>query len=71
MTEEEVLKMWRNGISKHKIAELYRRRYNQRIRLIRLEVVNRHAGRFISNKEALRYIELIIYRYVMLERRWK
>lgn len=65
MSEEEVLQLWESGISKHKISEIYKRRYNQRIRLIRLEVVNRHAGKLISSYEALNYVERIIYKEVM------
>lgn len=64
MSENEVLNLWKSGLSKHKVAEIYRRRYNQQIKVIRAEVVNRHAGRFISNYEALAVIERIIYKYI-------
>ncbi len=64
MNENEVLQLWRSGLSKHKVAEIYRRRYNQQIKLIRAEVVNRHAGRFISSYEALAVVEKIIYKYI-------
>lgn len=64
MSENEVLELWKSGLSKHKVAEIYRRRYNNQIKLIRAEVVNRHAGRFISNYEALATVERIIYKYV-------
>lgn len=43
MSENEVLNLWRSGLSKHKVAEVYKRRYNQQIKVIRAEVVNRHA----------------------------
>ena len=43
MSENEVLNLWRSGLSKHKVAEIYKRRYNQQIKVIRAEVVNRHA----------------------------
>jgi len=65
MNENEVLQLWKSGLSKHKVAEIYRSRYNQRIKLIRAEVVNRHAGRFISSYEALTVVEKIIYKEVM------
>lgn len=65
MNENEVLQLWKSGLSKHKVAEIYRRRYNQQIKLIRAEVVNRHAGRFISGYEALAVVERIIYKEVM------
>ncbi len=64
MSENEVLNLWKSGLSKHKVAEIYKRRYNQQIKVIRAEVVNRHAGRFISNYEALAVIERIIYKYI-------
>lgn len=65
MNENEVLQLWRSGLSKHKVAEIYKRRYNQQIKLIRAEVVNRHSGRFISSYEALAVVERIIYKEVM------
>lgn len=67
MSENEVLNLWKSGLSKHKVAEIYRRRYNQQIKVIRAEVVNRHAGRFISSYEALAVVEKIIYKEVMKE----
>jgi len=64
MTEREILKLWKSGLNKHKLAEIYRRRYNQKIKIIRAEMVNRHAGRYISNYEALAHVENIIYKEV-------
>lgn len=64
MSENEVLQLWKSGLSKNKVAEIYRRRYNQQIKVIRAEVVNRHAGRFISSYEALAVVEKIIYKEV-------
>ena len=68
MTEQEVIKLWRSGLSKNKLAEIYKREYNNRIKIIRLEVRNRHAGRFITNYEALAYIERIISKYLKAEK---
>lgn len=65
MSENEVLQLWKSGLSKHKVAEIYKRRYNQQIKLIRAEVVNRHSGRFISSYEALAVVERIIYKEVI------
>ena len=62
MNENEVLQLWQSGLSKHKVAEIYKSRYNQQIKLIRAEVVNRHSGRFISSYEALAVVERIIYK---------
>ena len=69
MSENEIIKLWRSGLSKTKVAEIYKRRYNQNIKLIRAEVVNRHAGRFISYMEALAMVERIIYKEVI--KKWE
>lgn len=65
MLEEEIIKLWKSGLSKTKVAEIYKRRYNQNVKLIRSEVVNRHAGKFISYMEALAVVERIIYKEVI------
>lgn len=65
MNENEVLQLWKSGLSKNKVAEIYKRRYNQQIKLIRAEVVNRHAGRFINSYEALAVVEKVIYKEVI------
>ncbi len=66
MSENEIIQLWRSGLSKHKVAEIYKRRYNQQIKLIRAEVVNRHSGRFISSYEALAVVERMIYKYIKM-----
>lgn len=65
MSENEVLDLWKSGLSKNKVAEIYKRRYNQQIKLIKAEVVNKHSGRFISSYEALAIVERIIYKEVI------
>lgn len=65
MLEEEIIQLWRSGLSKTKVAEIYKRRYNQHIKLIRAEVVNRHAGKFISYMEALAVVERVIMKELM------
>ena len=64
MEEQEILKLWRSGIDKNRLAEIYKRRHNQYIRIIRASVRHRHDGRLINNKEALYVIERVIYRNV-------
>lgn len=64
MREQEIISLWRSGLSKNKVAEIYRRRYNEAIKMIRLEMHNRHKGRFINNYEALSVVEKIIYEEV-------
>ena len=64
MTEEEIINLWKRGLSKNKVAEKYRREYNQQIKIIRSNVKHRYAGRYISNYDALYQIERIIYKYL-------
>lgn len=64
MRDEEILKLWRSGLSKYKVAEIYKRRYNQQIRIIRLEPRNRHSGRMINSYEALSRVENVILKEV-------
>lgn len=64
MNEKEILQLWKSGLSKNKVAEIYRRNYNQDIKIIRAEMHNRHEGRFISNFEALRKVEETIIKYL-------
>ena len=61
MTEKEILIKWRQGLSKELLAKIYRREYNQRIKIIRSSVRHRHDGRLITKYEALSYVERIIY----------
>ena len=64
MNEVRILNLWKQGLSKNKIAELYKREYNHEIKLIRMTVRNRHAGKYITSYEALNRIEIIIYKYL-------
>ena len=64
MNEKEIIEKWTRGLSKDQLAKIYRRQYNQNIRIIRAEVRNRHSGRFITNYEALRHVEHVIYKYL-------
>lgn len=69
MIDKEIIKLWREGLSKYKLAEMYRSRYNHRIRIIRSEMRNRHAGRYISNYEALAVVEKAILNYLENQRK--
>lgn len=64
MDEKEIIQKWKSGLSKNKLALIYKRQYNQQIKIIRLEMKNRHSGKFITNYEALVYVEKIIYKYL-------
>lgn len=69
LIDKEIIKLWRSGIGKEKLAEIYKRIYNHRIKIIRSEMRNRHAGRYISNFEALAYIEKTILNYLENQRK--
>lgn len=64
MDEYEVLKLWKKGLSKYTVAKIYRRVYNEKIKLLRLDLRNRYAGKLISNYDALAYVEEVIYKYI-------
>ncbi len=59
MRDEEIIKFWRSGLSKYQVAEIYRREYNQRIKIVRYDRRHRHE-RFMTKYEALAYVERII-----------
>ena len=69
MQDKEIIEKWKAGLSKNKLAEIYRREYNQQIKIIRSSVRHRHDGTFISNYEALAKVENIIYRYLKESRK--
>lgn len=64
MTNKEIIEIWKLGLSKNKIAEIYKRKYNQEVKKIRSQVRHRHDGKFISNYEALFHIERVIYEFL-------
>lgn len=70
MESNRILSLWRSGLSKNKIAEIYRREYNNEIKLIRMTVRNRHEGKYISNYEALSRVEQVIYEYIRRRYKW-
>lgn len=64
MTDKKIIELWKAGLSKNKLALIYKRQYNQQIRIIRSEVRHRHSGKFITSYEALAYVERVIYKYL-------
>lgn len=64
MNKDRILSLWRSGLSKNKIAEIYKREYNNEIKLIRMTVRNRHEGKYITSYDALARVEQVIYEYV-------
>lgn len=64
MQDKEIIDKWKQGLTKNQLAKQYRREYNMQIRNIRSEVRHRHSGHFITNYEALAYVERVIYKYL-------
>ena len=64
MQEKEIIAKWKSGLSKNQLATMYKRQYNQEIKIIRASIRHRHDGRYISNYEALAYVERVIYKYL-------
>lgn len=65
MNEQEILELWKSGIDKIQLAEIYKRRHNQQVKVIRASMRHRHDGRFISKYEALAVVERVIYKSIM------
>lgn len=59
MTDKEILKLWHSGYTRLNLAKIYMRRYNEQVKIIRLDIKNRHT-RFITYKEALNRVERIL-----------
>lgn len=70
MQDKEIIEKWKAGLSKNKLAEIYRREYNQQIKIIRATMKHRHDGKYISNYEALAKVESVIYRYLKEGKIW-
>lgn len=68
MSEQEILDLWKKGINKIQLAEIYKRRYNQQIKIIRASVRHRHDGKFITSYEALSVVERVIYKSILKEK---
>lgn len=64
MQESEIIWLWKKGLSKNKLALMYKREHNRQIGVIRSSVRHRHDGRMISFYEALEVMERAIYRFV-------
>ncbi len=63
MNEEEILKIWKQGLNKNKVAKIYMRQFNQRIKIIRLDMKHRHE-KFMTYYEALARVENLIMKEI-------
>ena len=68
MRQNEIIEKWKQGLSKELLAKMYKRQYNQQIKIIRSSLENRHKGKYITNYEALNYIENVIYKYIRINK---
>ena len=64
LKEKEIKIKWKQGLSKKQSTTMYKKQYNQEIKIIRSSVRHRYDGRYISNYEALAYVEKVIYKYL-------
>ena len=71
MSEQEILELWKSGIDKIQLAEIYKRRHNQQVKVIRASMRHRHDGRFISRYEALATVERTIYKSIVRRKKGK
>lgn len=63
MNEEEIITLWKQGLNKNQVAKIYMRQYNQRIKIVRLDMKHRHE-RFMTYYEALAKIENLIIKEI-------
>ncbi len=59
MRDDEIIGFWKSGLNKYQVSEMYRREYNQRIKIVRYDRRHRYE-RFMTKYEALAYVERII-----------
>ncbi|HIT71050.1 MAG TPA: hypothetical protein IAD08_03945 [Candidatus Scatovivens faecipullorum] len=63
MSDEEIFKLWRLGLNKDIVAKIYMKSYNQRVKIIRLDIRNRKV-KFLTYYEALNKVEKIILKNI-------
>lgn len=63
MSDEEIFKLWKSGLNKNVVAKIYMKSYNQRVKIIRLDIRHRKT-RFLTYYEALNKVEKIILRNI-------
>lgn len=64
MTDKEIILKWKQGLSKEILSKIYKREFNQEIRIIRANPKHRHSGKYINNYESLKKIEEVIYNFI-------
>ena len=64
MTDKEIIIKWKQGVSKEFLSKIYKREYNQEIKIIRANPKHRYSGKYINNYEALKKVENVIYNFI-------
>lgn len=68
MDNQEIIQKWKQGLSKNRLALIYKRKYNMEVKLIRADLSNRHSGKFINYYDALKFVENVIYNYILTQK---
>lgn len=68
MNDQEIIQKWKQGLSKNRLAMIYKRKYNMEVRLIRADLRNRHSSKFINYYDALKFVETVIYNYILTQK---
>lgn len=66
MSDAEIIKLWKSGLNKYQVAELYRKVYNQKIKIIRMDMKHRHALT-LTKQEALEHVENVLLEYLKVK----
>lgn len=66
MNDNDILILWKTGLNKNQVARRYMQVYNQRIKVVRLDMKHRKE-RFMTYYEALNKVERIILEEVKNE----
>jgi len=63
MNDNDILILWKTGLNKNQVARRYMQSYNQRIKIIRLDIKHRRE-KFMTYYEALARVERIILKEI-------
>lgn len=61
MDKEDIIKSWKMGLSKYQVAEEYKEKYNKAQKKRKTSEREKE----ISSRQALAYVEPILYKYQM------
>ncbi len=64
MDEEEIIKKWKQGYGKMALSIIYKRIYNQNLKMMKLYSKNKTKENYMSSLDALKHVEKVIYNYI-------